>query len=145
MESFLNLLWLLLALLSFGLWRMKWSQAGWGRGRRRNSLRGAIGLSCVLVLLFFAISLTDDLHEIPALAEDTSSPCRPLRVWKASPIGTETSKHPTPFTGMDLSKLFCQADKVVGRVIPTDAVSPRTTSKRSFEGRAPPTAVAVTL
>ena len=140
MESFLNLLWLLLALLSFALWRMKWSQGG-----RRGSFRGAVGLSCVLVLLFFAISLTDDLHEVPALAEDTSSPCRPLRVWKASPSGAENGKHPTSFTGMVLSKLFRRADAVVGRVIPTDAAFPRTSSKRSFKGRAPPSAAAVTL
>ncbi len=140
MESFLNLLWLLLALLSFALWRMKWCQ-----GARGESFRGAVGLSCVLVLLFFPISLTDDLHEVPALAEDTSSPCRPLRVWKASPIGAENGKHPTLFAGMALSKLFRRADTVVGRVIPTDAAFPRTSSKHSFEGRAPPSAAAVTL
>jgi len=69
MELLLNVFWLLLALTSVGVWRLKWS-----RGGRRESLRGAIGLCCVLVLLFFAISLTDDLHEIPAVAEDTSSP-----------------------------------------------------------------------
>ncbi len=140
MESFLNLLWLLLVLLSFALWRMKWCQ-----GPRGESFRGAVGLSCVLVLLFFAISLTDDLHEVPALAEDTSSPCRPLRLWKASPIGAENGKHPTLFAGMALSKLFLRVDTVVGRVIPTDAAFPRTSSKHSFEGRAPPSAAAVTL
>ncbi len=133
MESFLNLLWLLLALLSFGLWRMKWCRGVWA-----ESFRGAVGLSCVLVLLFFAISLTDDLHEVPALAEDTSSPCRPLRVWKTSPIGAENGKHPTAFAGMVLSKLFRRADTVVGRVIPTDAAPPQTAFNRPFGGRAPP-------
>jgi len=133
MELLLNVFWLLLALTSVGVWRLKWS-----RGGRRESLRGAIGLCCVLVLLFFAISLTDDLHEIPAVAEDTSSPCRPLRIWKANPIGLETGKHAAPFADIVPSKLFSQAVAVVGRVLETAAAPPQTASNLPFEGRAPP-------
>ncbi len=140
MELLLNLFWLLLALASVGLWRLKWSRAG-----GRESLQGAIGLCCVLVLLFFAISLTDDLHEIPAVAEDTSSPYRPLRVWKANPIGPETGKHAAPFAAIVPSKLFSQAERVVGRVLDTDAPRLQRASNRPFEGRAPPLSSARTL
>jgi hypothetical protein len=60
MELFLNLLWVAIAVVAFGIWRTRWL-----RGRpehRRNPLREWTAFACALVLLFFAVSLTDDLH-----------------------------------------------------------------------------------
>jgi hypothetical protein len=145
MELFLNAFWLLLALLSVGLWWTQWSPTGSGRAARQASLRGGIALCCVLVLLFFAISLTDDLHEIPAVAEDTGSSQRPLQIWKASPPSPESGKHAAPSGDAVVSRLYYHGGVVVGRVVPADAASPQTVSSQPFQGRAPPSPRALTL
>ncbi len=72
METLLNLIWLLLALTTATLWIAHWRHAIFARGRRRQVLYSAVGLMCVLLLMFYAISLTDDLLEITALGEDAA-------------------------------------------------------------------------
>jgi uncharacterized membrane protein YcjF (UPF0283 family) len=69
MEALLNLVWLLLALTSTMLWVVYWRRDIYARSRRKQILYSAVGLMCVLVLMFYAISLTDDLYEIAALVE----------------------------------------------------------------------------
>ncbi len=144
MELLLNLFWLLVALASFGLWRLRWSRASHGPGRG-ESLRGAVSLCCVLVLLFFAISLTDDLHAIPAVAEEKNSSRQPLQAWKASSASEEPGKHAAALTDVVVSSLSCLAGVPIGRVVWADAPSPRTTSIGPFQGRAPPSAFAPVL
>src|SRR2546426_1953964 len=73
MELLLNVFWFLLALLGIGLWWARRSRASQNRVEPRQLLREAVSLGCVLVLLFFAISLTDDLHAVPAIAEESRS------------------------------------------------------------------------
>ncbi len=60
MELFLNLLWVAIALVAFGFWRTRWLRER--PENRRNPLREWTAFACALVLLFFAVSLTDDLH-----------------------------------------------------------------------------------
>jgi uncharacterized membrane protein YcjF (UPF0283 family) len=72
MEALLNLVWLLLALTSTTLWVVYWRRDIFARSRRKQILYSAVGLMCVLVLMFYAISLTDDLYEIAALVEDAA-------------------------------------------------------------------------
>jgi hypothetical protein len=67
MEQFLNLLWLAIALITTLIWRM-----GWLRERRSGHyapLHEAARLGCALLLLFFTISMTDDLHAEMILIE----------------------------------------------------------------------------
>jgi len=40
------------------------------RGRRAEVVRSALCLMCVLLFMFYAISLSDDLYEMTALVED---------------------------------------------------------------------------
>lgn len=135
MELLLNLFWLLVALAGFGLWGLRWSRASRGRG---ECVRGAVSLSCVLVLLFFAISLTDDLHEIPALAEERNPSPRSLQAWKASAPGAEPDKHAAAVADVGVSSLPCLAGVPMGRVLRADAPSPRAGAIEPFQGRAPP-------
>ena len=72
MEALLNLVWLLLALTSTTLWVVYWRRDIFARSRCKQILYSAVGLMCVLVLMFYAISLTDDLYEIAALVEDAA-------------------------------------------------------------------------
>ena len=67
MELFLNLFWVLVAVIAAATWH---SHAR--RLVKRERRRGWIALSCVLVLLFFVISMTDDLHAEVMLIEDSS-------------------------------------------------------------------------
>jgi hypothetical protein len=60
MELFLNLLWVAIAVIVFGFWRTRWLLER--SENRRNPLREWTAFACALVLLFFAVSLTDDLH-----------------------------------------------------------------------------------
>jgi hypothetical protein len=68
MELFLNCLWVLIALLTVCLWRTRWTREH--RDIRRDPLREWTAIACALVLLFFAVSLTDDLHAEVMLSDD---------------------------------------------------------------------------
>jgi hypothetical protein len=71
MELFLNLLWVLIAAGAIGVWRTCWRSE---RPRsRRDSLREWTAMGCALVLLFFAVSLTDDLYAAAVLLDECSA------------------------------------------------------------------------
>ena len=70
METFLNLVWLAVALAAIGLWRFRWA-----RSRRHPSYSSRMetaAMVCFLALLFPVISLTDDLHPETAVVDAAS-------------------------------------------------------------------------
>ena len=70
-ELLLNLVWLLIAAALLSAWRTRWIRQRSGGSRRGLHEWSAISLA--LVLLFFAVSMSDDMHaEIVAL-EDCSA------------------------------------------------------------------------
>ena len=71
LEVLLNVFWLLVAIAAFLSWR---TQSGGRRPARRGGTRPArtLALACALSLLFPVISLTDDLHQVQAVMEDSS-------------------------------------------------------------------------
>jgi len=72
MELLLNLLWLLIAVALVCVWRTQWSHQRRGSGRRYLQEWSAVSLA--LVLLFFAVSMSDDMHsEIVALEESSAN------------------------------------------------------------------------
>jgi hypothetical protein len=60
MELFLNILWVLIALCGVMVWHTQWVKQS--RFRRYDSWREWTAFICAMVLLFFVVSLTDDLH-----------------------------------------------------------------------------------
>jgi hypothetical protein len=76
MELLLNLLWVLLALPAYWLWRR---DAEARSARWVSALQGLLALGCVLVLLFPVISASDDLHAMRAEMEDSSISKRTVR------------------------------------------------------------------
>src|SRR6266849_146294 len=76
MELLLNLVWVLLALPAWWLWRRG---AGGRAARRLSALHGLLALVCALVLLFPVISASDDLHAMRAEMEDSSINKRTVR------------------------------------------------------------------
>ncbi len=68
MELLLNIVWMLIAVGLIGIWRTRWIHQR--RDFSRRSLQEWSAVSLALVLLFFAVSMTDDMHaEIVALEE----------------------------------------------------------------------------
>jgi hypothetical protein len=79
MELFLNLLWVAIAVVAFGFWRTRWQRER--PENRRDPLREWTAFACALILLFFAVSLTDDLHsELVIFDECAGSPRHSLMV-----------------------------------------------------------------
>ena len=74
MESFLNILWVAMALVALGVWRTIWLHER--REARRDPLREWTAFACALVLLFFAVSLTDDLHSELIIFDECSASSR---------------------------------------------------------------------
>ena len=81
MELLLNLVWVLLALPAYWLWRRSM-----GAERGLSSLQCVLALGCTLVLLFPVISATDDLHAMRAEMEESASNKRTVRQ-----VGSEKS------------------------------------------------------
>ena len=60
METFLNLVWLLVTVAAIWLWRFRWTVSR--RNQKHSTRMEAAAMVCFLALLFPVISLTDDLH-----------------------------------------------------------------------------------
>lgn len=68
MELFLNILWVLIALGALALWRLDWKHQE--RHARPKPLQEWTAFVCALVFVFFAVSLSDDLHAAEILSDD---------------------------------------------------------------------------
>jgi hypothetical protein len=69
MELFLNILWVLIALASLGLWRGVWKSEQ--RHRQHAPIEEWTAFAVILVFLFFAVSLSDDLHAAAIVSDDS--------------------------------------------------------------------------
>jgi hypothetical protein len=70
METFLNLVWLVITVAALWLWRFRWTVS---RQDPEHSPRmQAVAMVCFLALLFPVISLTDDLHPETAVVDAAS-------------------------------------------------------------------------
>ena len=78
MELALNFLWLLVALGILYAWRVCWVRHG--RVTRHDPVVEWAAVGSALVLLFFAISLSDDLHQDVVLFSESSTSRRQLVV-----------------------------------------------------------------
>lgn len=73
MEFVLNLAWLLLATTSFGILGTGVFRADGSKRPGISKWRFVVALGLCLVILFFVISMTDDLNEQQAIAEESGS------------------------------------------------------------------------
>jgi hypothetical protein len=71
MELFLNTFWFAITIAGVILWRTRWTREY--RIRRHAPWREWTAFVCSMVLLFFVVSLTDDLHAELMLIEECSS------------------------------------------------------------------------
>jgi len=89
MELFLNIVWVLIAAGILGTWRTRWVHQR--QRMSRNSLQEWTAVSVALVLLFFAVSMTDDLHAQVILSEEWSTNRRN--------VSCSAGEHPLPQSG----------------------------------------------
>lgn len=136
MELVLNLVWLVVA--AAGLILAGWQLSGTGGTKRFRKWHSLIALCCVLVILFFVISMTDDLHEQQIASEESHS-LRLLPKDASQDSGAKHSYHSDSHRAVRISSalepiaLIC-----LGCLNPlslTDSSIHRTTS---LSGRAPP-------
>lgn len=92
MELLLNLIWLLLAVPAYWLWRRSRRLP---QQRRSSSLQCLLALGCALVILFPVVSATDDLHVMRA-EMDESQPGKRSARQASSDRSLGTSRLQTP-------------------------------------------------
>ncbi|MFZ3216872.1 MAG: hypothetical protein WA192_12505 [Candidatus Acidiferrales bacterium] len=92
MELFLNILWMLIALGGVTVWRLRWARQA--HLRRHAPWCEWTALVCALVLLFFVVSLTDDLHAELIVLEDCCTSRRHVNCLSAA----HNSQHPQHFS-----------------------------------------------
>ncbi len=136
MESFLNLLWVAIATGVFCFWRTRWLHES--RDHRRQPLQEWTAFACALVLLFFAVSLTDDLHsELMIFDECSTSRRHSLSLTRSH----DTPQHRTVANHRGLAATESASFdpfQDFDRFILADEISPPTLELRIRPGRAPP-------
>jgi hypothetical protein len=138
MELALNLVWVGVALLGFVLLRTKLSRAAGLSAREPSNGQKIIAMTCTVVILFFVISMTDDLHEQQLAVEESRS----SRVTFESATPTRVSAHPIVTNAFPLffvpvlsSPNFSTAIKLLE---PLEVSFTAAISRRSLCRRAPP-------
>jgi hypothetical protein len=93
MEIVLNILWVLLALGGVAVWRTCWARER--RIHRHAPWREWTAFVCALVLLFFVVSLTDDLHANLIVLEDCGASRRQVHSVSAASVWPQSDHFPT--------------------------------------------------
>jgi hypothetical protein len=137
MELLLNLLWVLLALPAYWLWRR---DAESRLARNFSSLQVMLALGCVLVLLFPVISASDDLHAMRAEMEVSSISKRTVRQAGSDKNSAWVNRLQGPPVAVAGSVLLIAPQ--LGRLeVPVTRVSLRSRPYVFLGGRAPPSSL----
>jgi hypothetical protein len=137
MELFLNILWMLIAIALLGTWRTYWVHQR--RRTARHSLQEWSAVSVALVLLFFAVSMSDDMHsEIVALEECSANKRDQVHLAAAQPLPrTGTALHTFPWAVASRVPLIESLTPLQNLELVEQVFTPFLPSDRS-SGRAPP-------
>jgi hypothetical protein len=71
METFLNLVWLCLVVVGLCVWQRHWVRQR--PALRRNPLQEWTAFACAMVLMFYVVSMTDDLHPTILMCDGCST------------------------------------------------------------------------
>lgn len=137
MELLLNLIWVLLAVPAFWLWRREALPSH--RSRYLSPLRCVLALGFVLLLLFPVISATDDLRAMQPETEESPSGRRACR-------NAESEKDHANQLGsapalVHVSTAAVPADEFHGLILATRVSSPVAVLQHAPTGRAPPSSL----
>jgi hypothetical protein len=96
MELALNLAWVCVAIVGIGLLCTSLSRPAACPDRPASNWRKVVAMGCALIILFFVISMTDDLHDQEIVVEDN----------KFSRIATATGMSAVSVPGQAISAVF---------------------------------------
>jgi hypothetical protein len=137
MELFLNLLWVLITLAGVLVWRTCWSKQR--KTRRHAAWRDWTAFVCAMILLFFVVSLTDDLHAEVMFVEECST-SRRQAICLASPHQSSPAQSSADAQGWMLLPSGVNAPSFVfiSSLIPVSESVPMRLHCNLAFGRAPP-------
>ena len=142
MELALNLAWVCVAIVGIGLLCTSLSRPGARPERPASNWRKVVAMSCALIILFFVISMTDDLHDQEIVIEDNKS----SRIVTATGMSTlSVPGHAISTVFLVTSALATFAPALLSARRPVE--SPKVVSAAEIlcdrlHGRAPPAALA---
>jgi hypothetical protein len=138
MELSLNILWVMIAIGGFGVWRMDWNRQPHGHSRRPLQEWTAFG--CALVFVFFAVSLSDDLRAATIIADDCASGRHHSMVWSCGHAPDPQASGPrAPFAGVtQLAARFSHPVQIAWRIGPAGVASASETDRGCAAVRGPP-------
>jgi hypothetical protein len=139
MELLLNLIWVLLAVPAFWLWRYEASPGR--RSRYLTPFRIVLVLGFVLLLLFPVISATDDLRAMQPETEEALAGQRVSRSAEHNKDHHQLS-HVSASSALGLLALSVPSDQFAGIVLVASVALPPAVRLRVSSGRAPPFFVA---
>jgi hypothetical protein len=138
MEIALNLLWLSVTLCALAAWKFRWSRR---RAPQPDSLPQSArfgALCCALVLLFFVISVSDDLQQATGLIEDSASRGSSPYKSKFHRTGAHNLNAAPADAANGMGFLLLHPRACVGRIHPYENLAVSHITRLSFAGRAPP-------
>ncbi|MFZ0885125.1 MAG: hypothetical protein WAN14_17110 [Candidatus Acidiferrales bacterium] len=140
MELLLNIFWFLITVAGVVLWRTRWTHQS--RIRSHATWREWTAFVCAMVMLFFVVSLTDDLHAELMLIEECSGSRRHASCiacpHHSSPPKTSTTSHGSI---VPLSGAISPSFVFISSLLSYSASFPLRLNSRLLSGRAPPAAV----
>jgi threonine/homoserine/homoserine lactone efflux protein len=140
MEALLNILWLIIATAFVCVWRLRWVRQK--RASERKRAQEWTAMTAALILLFFAVSLTDDLHSDMMLYDECSSgrrhsmacACGHADLGRASAIHGAVAALATRSASLELPPLG-------GRTVAVNQAPNLTATVDIPAGRAPPSSL----
>jgi hypothetical protein len=144
MELTLNVAWCVIAATSYALLARRVSRLATGPSRGASRCHCIVALSCALAILFPVISLTDDLHDMQAAAEEPSTSCVVMKRCGANhPPAPVNTSHQLP-CGVSSSRTgACWI--AFGNIAPLRAAHRSLVLPSTTLGRAPPLFVLVQI
>jgi hypothetical protein len=137
MESFLNFLWLLIALAALGAWRVCWIRQA--SSTRRTPFQGWTAFAIALIFLFFAVSLTDDLHSDLVFSDEAAGGRRHSVVYECAHPSIQHSKLLPPSGAAAIGSLYSFSPlSEIWRTAPADSFPSPFREQTFVSPRAPP-------
>jgi hypothetical protein len=137
METFLNLVWLVVTVVAVWLWRFRWTTSR--RNPRHSTRMEAVAMVCALALLFPVISLTDDLHPETVAVDAASGKRNACLIAASSPQvrSTAVSSGTHLAVGM-ISRPFSAINLTIAEISTIAKPYDPGFLASSFRGRSPP-------
>jgi len=142
MELALNLVWVVVALLGFALLRANLSRTSRLSAREPSDRQKIIAMTCTLVILFFVISMTDDLHEQQMAVEESRSSRITTEVASPSRANTHPIVVPAFLLFFAPARISFDLSAVRKLLEPLEVSFTAALARRSLCMRAPPASLA---